>query len=96
MTPGSKEWWIVVQSTQLHEAQTMLRDYKADLLQLRTGPGAQETGPEIARVNDEIHRISQIQNRANISRAVRNLFGEEGWAQVREEVARLEFEEAQC
>lgn len=96
MTPGSKEWWIVVRSTQFLEAELMLKDYRAELVQLQSAHSTQENMAEITKVNEEIHRLSQIQNRANIARAVRNIFGDEGWARVREEAARLEYEVAGC
>lgn len=91
MKTGSKEWWRVVRETQFHEAEAMLRNYRGELLRESEGVPDAATAAEISRINDEIHRISQLQNKASIMSAIRNVYGQEGVDAVREEIARLEF-----
>lgn len=91
MKAGSKEWWQVVRESQFFEAESMLRRYRGELLREAEGVPNSATNAEISRINDEIHRIAQLQNKCSIYRAITNVYGEEGLAAVREEVARLEF-----
>lgn len=91
MQAGSQEWWQVVRETQFFEAETMLKNYRGELLRESKGAPDCATTAEISRINDEIHRLGQLQNKARMSQAVRNVFGDEGFAAVKEEMARLEF-----
>lgn len=52
----------------------------------------QEDLAQVARINAELHRFGQLQNRVNIGNAVKNLFGFEAWEMVKTEAARLEKE----
>lgn len=71
MNQGSRDWWEVVQSSPMYEAENMLRHYKTSLLEAHPpgSPTYANAGIEIARVNTEIHRIAQIQNRATLRKA---------------------------
>lgn len=93
MNQGSKEWWEVVQSSPMYEAENMLRHYKTSLLEANKAgtPAYLAASLEIQRVNAEIHRYAQIQQRATLREAIRNVCGEEVYADVLEEQARLEF-----
>lgn len=89
---GSDQWWEIVMTSQMHEAEALLKQYKAVLLSKHNGQASQSNAAaQIARINQEMHRFSQIQNRASMSQAVKNICGEDVFAQVREEMARLEF-----
>ena len=89
---GSPEWWLIVMSSPMYEAEALLKQYKAVLL-LQSDAKGQERfriSSQVSRVNAEIHRFSQIQNRARLSLAVRNVCGQDVFEQVMEEAARLE------
>lgn len=90
--PGNKDWWLLVQSMPLTEAETMLRDYKATLLANNPvgSPNYFAAGVEVQRVNAELHRLSQIENRATWMKAMRNVLTPEQLACVCEERERLE------
>jgi hypothetical protein len=89
---GSEEWWQIVLSSQMYEAESLLRQFKAALLSKHAGATTyNDAAAQITRVNNELHRFSQIQNRATMKRAMRNICGDEVYAQVMEEVARIEF-----
>jgi len=91
MLMGSKEWWTVVQSTCALDAEQMLRDYKATLLVSKAGtPEHHNAGVQIQKVNAELHRITQVLLRASWQRAIRNVYGEDGYEKVAAERARLE------
>lgn len=91
MLIGSPEWWDVVHDTPFFEAEQMIRHYRSVVLRKSGGPISPADQVTVNRCNDEIHRLSQLQSRANVAAAVRNLFGQEGWELVREEMARLEL-----
>ncbi len=87
---GSADWWLVVQSSPLDEAERMLKDYKSALLVLKVGtPEYIAAGATVSKVNAEIHRLSQIQNRTTLMQALRNVYGQEGVEAVKVEQARL-------
>lgn len=94
MKTGASQWWDVVTTSPLHEAEYMLRSYKSALLAAHPvgSPGYCDAGMEIQRVNEWIHRIGQVQNRARITQAIRNVCGQEVFVSVMEETARLENE----
>ena len=91
MNQGSREWWEVVQSSPMYEAVNMLRHYKASLLEANPVGSANygAAGIEIQRVNAEIHRYAQIQQRATLRKAINNICPE-FYEQIVEEAARLE------
>lgn len=91
MRQGSPEWWEVVQSSPMYEAENMLRHYKTSLLEANP-PGSAtyiNAGIEIQRINAEIHRYVQIQNRATLRKAIGNVCPE-FYEQIVAEAARLE------
>lgn len=89
---GSEEWWEIVFSSQMYEAESLLKQFKAVLLSKHAGETTyNDAAAQITRCNNALHRFSQIQNRANLTRAIRNICGNEVCEQVKEEVARLEF-----
>lgn len=91
--PGSKAWWSVVQTTEHHEADRMLRDYKASLLAHNVGKdGYIAAGAEIAKINAEIHRLAQLAERCSFRKAIMNVCGGDVLAQVCAERVRLEVE----
>lgn len=93
MTPGDKTWWLIVQSAPVEEAELMLRSYRNMLLRENAGKSLQVAAQaEITKVNDEIHRVMQIQSRATWQRAVREVCGDDGYARVRERVVMLQAE----
>lgn len=89
---GSPEWWLIVMSSPMYEAEALLKQYKAALLLQKDVDGDTrfQISAQITRVNTEIHRFSQIQNRARLSHAVRNVCGQDVFERVMEEAARLE------
>ena len=77
------------------EAEELLRDRRTEVLaRLHSqDTGAQDRvdlGYVISALNNEIHLISQKMERANWSRSVRAVFGEEGWQRVRDHMVMLE------
>ena len=89
---GSEEWWQIVMSSQMYEAEAMLKHFKAALLSKYAGTRPyNDASAQITRVNNELHRFSQLQNRASLRRAIRNICGDEVYEQVAEEAARLEL-----
>ncbi len=92
---GSSDWWLVVQSSPFDEAERLLKDYKSTLLVNKVGtPEYVAAGALISRVNSEIHRLSQLQDRASLTVAIRNVYGQEGVDAVMTERARLRQLEA--
>ena len=88
---GSPEWWQIVMSSPMYEAEALLKRYRAKLLEETAGDPAQcVANAQIHRVNAEIHRFAQVQNRARLTQAIRNVCGNEVASQVMEEAARLE------
>lgn len=90
MNAGSDAWWEVVRGSTFFEAESLLKHYRGELLRECEGAPDVATGTEISRVNDEIHRLAQLQNRATLTQAIRNVFGQEGVDFVLAERARLE------
>lgn len=90
MIAGSDAWWEVVRGSTFFEAESLLRHYRGELLRECEGVADFATGAVISRVNDEIHRLAQLQNRVKLTQAIRNVFGQEGQDAVLEELARLE------
>ena len=92
MKAGTPEWWEVVHTSPMYEAETLMRRYKAALLADHPpgSPGYVHVGVTIQHINDEIHRLGQVQNRARLSTAVRSICGQEVYEQVMAESARLE------
>lgn len=96
MELGSKEWWIVVQTSPLIQAELMLRDYKSVIINDKIGtidtPAAQNL---LSKVNAEIHLISQKQHRSSIRMAMKNILTPEQYEAVIAEQVRLESLEIQ-
>jgi hypothetical protein len=93
---GSDMWWQIVMSSQMYEAEALLKQFKAALLAKHAdAPTYNDAAAQITRVNSELHRFAQIQNRAKLSIAVRNICGDDVYRQVMEEAARLEAD-ARC
>jgi hypothetical protein len=91
---GSEDWWKVVQSSPLLDAEMLLRDYKSVLLNYKVGlPEYIVYASMISKVNQELHRIAQIQNRCRFQVAIKNIYGQEGVDAINEERARLEVME---
>lgn len=88
---GSKDWWTVVQSMPLEEAELCLRDYKTMLLLTNQGTeGHVAAGYEIHKINVEIARIIRIQDKTKLSKAMRNVITPEQCEEVFAEQARLQ------
>ena len=88
---GSDMWWLIVMSSPMYEAESLLKQFKAALLVKHADePTYNNAAAQITRVNSELHRFAQVQNRAKISTAVRNVCGDDVYQQVMQEVARLE------
>lgn len=89
---GSEEWWQIVMSSQMYEAEALLRHFKAALLSKHAGSASYNAAAaQITRVNNELHRFSQLHDRTHLRRAIRNICGDEVYERVVEEAARLEF-----
>jgi hypothetical protein len=93
---GSAMWWQIVMSSQMYEAESLLKQFKAALLAKHAdAPTYNDAASQITRVNSELHRFAQIQRRATLSVALRNICGDDLHQQVMEEAARLEAD-ARC
>lgn len=93
MIAGSDEWWIVVQSTVFSEAETMLRGYKATLLEEKIGtPEYVNAGFMMPRINAEIHRLSQLSQRVTLRNVMRDMLDQETFDSIVTEAARREKE----
>lgn len=77
--------------SQMHEAEYLLKQFKWALLAEHAGRQMQnEASVQVSRINAELHRFAQVQNRAHIGRAAVNLYGQDVWERIKTEAARLE------
>lgn len=96
MLAGSSEWWIVVRSTVLDEAEIMLRDYKAALVTHKAGsPEHYAAGIVLQRVNTELHRVVQVKQKRSWRKAITNICGNDVYEDICAEMARIELFERQ-
>lgn len=97
MIAGSPEWWIVVQSTKFSEAETMLRGYKAALMEAKIGtPEYVAAAATIHRINAEIHRLAQITNKITLRNVMRDMLDSEMYEAIITEAARREQDMREC
>lgn len=91
--PGSKDWWLVVQSMPADEALIYLNDYRASLIEHNAGKSFQIAADgELSRVNAEIRRFNVVKSESQWKRASRNVLPPELFEAVFVEVRRLEDE----
>ena len=86
-------FWERVNGMHLEERISELNDRRDELcenLAYGTPTQRQETQAAIARLNTEIKRVNRLLHNGAWSKAVKNLLGDEVWAQVRVEVERVE------
>ncbi|AKJ28787.1 hypothetical protein AAW51_2096 [Caldimonas brevitalea] len=89
LNPEEDLFWATVRSMPWVEAEEVLRARRGDTLRRMNAAQRAGNGVELsclarltARLNDEIHLVSQRAQRARWSAAVRAVYGDEGWAQV--------------
>ncbi len=92
-----KHFWDTIRTMPVVEAEQMLKEIRADVSLRLVRAREKKSNESVAELcalntvlNVEIHRIAQINRSAMMTRAIRNLWGEEGHAMWREEIARLE------
>lgn len=91
--PGSKDWWLVVQSMPMEEALLHLHDYRAGLLAANAGkPAYIAAGAEISRVKEEIKRYNRLLSASDWQQACRNVLPAEVYEDVCVERARIQAE----
>lgn len=80
----------VIRSMPFREADEELRRRRHDALQRRLLARIGKDGIEedrlnilLTRLNDELHRINRINRDFQLQVAIRTLFGDEGWEQVK-------------
>lgn len=86
-------FWERADGMHLEERISVLNDRRDELCEnLAYGTPSQklQTQAAIARLNTEIKRVNRLLHNNAWSKAVKNIFGEEVWAQVRVEVERVE------
>lgn len=91
--PGTKDWWLVVQSMPPEEALLHLHDYRAGLLVANAGKaGYIAAGAEVARINEEIKRINRLLAASDWQKACRAVLPSDLYEAVCVERARLQAE----
>jgi hypothetical protein len=91
VTPGSNEWWDALRSQPFLEQDRWLRNYRADLLEANGGKTTHmEASHQVHRINNELHRLTQLINRTTLKQAMRNVLPPEQCELVVAEAARLE------
>jgi len=90
------EFLELVRTMPFSEAEELLRQRRQEVLQrlhaCNQGPESIDLGYVLAAINDEIHLVVQKRNRIKVGQAVRDCFGDEGFARWRERVVLLELE----
>lgn len=80
------------------EAEELLRHRRQEVLQrlhaCNQGPESMDLGYVLSAINDEIHLLTQKQQRIKVGQAVRDCFGDDGYARWRERLALMEQEAA--
>lgn len=83
-----REFLDLVRTMPFIEAEELLRDRRIEVLQrlheAKDGEEKVNLGYILSALNDELHVVGQKMNRLAIGRAIRQLFGEEGYAKWRE------------
>lgn len=85
-------FWERLPGMHRHEMEDELRRRKWQLVEARAwvdGQKQHEIDAAIARINAELHRLNNLFNRQKMSKAVFNLFGQDGLDAVLIEMERL-------
>lgn len=91
-----KQLLELVRTMPFCEAEELLRQRRQEVLERlhasQQGADTVDLGYVLSALNDEIHILVTKQQRIKVGQAVRDCFGEEGFARWRERLAQMEVE----